>query len=754
MADRVRRVSFLVDLGAGTAEERAQVRLVLSRVLTHLSRQSPAPPRWSFRFYDSSLTPQRFDARMHARAKASSAVDPKLGAAASLRRDEFHACTPDAIAAVLRQYDQAVELYNAADAEGANHVGTPPEHPGDPVDGPDSAERTGWFTTLARQMAGVIQRAAGELAGMTGDGDGGESERQHSAVVILARVRGDAPARSNDENDPTARPPPVAAPTEVDFLRPFKGIEDAYRKENTRAYLLRLGARGDTRAAATAETARRASELFARFGGSSAPVAAVAHAASPGGCLPPGLLMSAFANVKRSTDDGTTPSERTSGPPLPLLGGSLFVAEELSVAELWVRRGASSSEGGGRRSSGGSSSSSAVRLGAIAVVGSDGDGPTRDGRRGFSRIRRVTIASLASVDQLAACWVTGGQGRGSGVGGGVGYGTSIAVAAKGSAAYALGALLAIRRAGAIVELEVDRDREEERDAAADDDAANRIEDGEEDGEEEEALATQETDATTAAGGGGGRRGVRNARSGSVHLAALQPLSPGTMSLVPAAPAAADAPITPGRDADASDVASDVDADADVDALTSALAAACGDGTCALIDLDLPAAKSGAGKSRKNKSGSRNSKGRSSSSSSAAAGGEAGGTSGSAGNDPFASHGGRERRAAVFLGRSVGGARLEAGHSGSCNSAAFAGWSGGRLVLTGGNDRHVGVWDWRECGGGAGGGGAGVGARVRFFRHGRKVNWVCAAQALDNPGGFGDTFVADTGETVAAYALSL
>ena len=266
MADRVRRVSFLVDLGAGTAEERAQVRLVLSRVLTHLSRQSPAPPRWSFRFYDSSLTPQRFDARMHARAKASSAVDPKLGAAASLRRDEFHACTPDAIAAVLRQYDQAVDLYNAADAEGANHVGTPPEHPGDLVDGPDSAERTGWFTTLARQMAGVIQRAAGELAGMTGDGDGGGSERQHSAVVILARVRGDAPAPSNDENDPSAQPPRTG--TEVDFLRPFKGIEDAYRKENTRAYLLRLGGR-DTRAA-TAETTRRASELFARFGGSSA----------------------------------------------------------------------------------------------------------------------------------------------------------------------------------------------------------------------------------------------------------------------------------------------------------------------------------------------------------------------------------------------------------------------------------------------------------------------------------------------------
>ncbi|ACO61556.1 predicted protein [Micromonas commoda] len=196
-----------------------------------------------------------------------------------------------------------------------------------------------------------------------------------------------------------------------------------------------------------------------------------------------------------------------------------------------------------------------------------------------------------------------------------------------------------------------------------------------------------------------------------------------------------------------------------------VAAACGDGTCALIDLDLSAGKSGAGKSRNNKPGSRTSKGRSSSSSSssAAAGGEAGGTLGGSGSepgDPFASRGGRERRAAVFLGRSFGGGggRFEAGHSGSCNSVAFAGWSGGRLVLTGGNDRHVGVWDWRECGGGGGaggvGGGGGGGARVRFFRHGRKVNWVCAAGALDNPGGFGDTFVADTGEKVAAYALSL
>ena len=48
-------------------------------------------------------------------------------------------------------------------------------------------------------------------------------------------------------------------------------------------------------------------------------------------------------------------------------------------------------------------------------------------------------------------------------------------------------------------------------------------------------------------------------------------------------------------------------------------------------------------------------------------------------------------------------------------------------------------------------------RVRgcvFSNTAEKVNWVCAADVLDNPGGFGDTFVADTGTKVAAYALSL
>ena len=530
MADRVRRVSFLVDLRAGTAKERAQVRLVLRRVLTHLSRQSPAPPRWSFRFYDSALTPQRFDARMTALAKASAGTDDKLP---TLRRDEFHACTPDVIAAVVRAYDQSVELYNAdADDEGAN-LGTPPENRDgdlDSIAGPD-AERTGWFTTLARQMAGVIQRAAGELAGMTGgdgDGDGGGSERQHSAVVILSRMHFDAPARSNDENDP-AKPPGTK---EIDFLRPFKGIEDAYRKERTRAYLCRLG--GDDDGCNAKETAmeKRAAELFARFDGSSVPAAALAHAAAPRG-LPPGLFMSAYVDVG---DTGDVEQARRSE-------DAIKVDNRADPVELRVRLSGD----------GATAASGSVALGIVAVL------PSEPSERGVepstSRVTRATIVSLVSVDQLSACWVNC-----SNIGGECCY--RVAAAAKGSPAYALGALLAIRRAGAIVEVEettaeasADRVDEEDDEALTNPELLTEADDG------ADPLLTQETDATTAAGT---RR--------RVVLYALQPLSPGTMSLVAVAPSAGTStsrgPDTPGRVEDGKSAAS----------LMSALAVACGAGT--------------------------------------------------------------------------------------------------------------------------------------------------------------------------------
>ena len=529
MADRVRRVSFLVDLRAGTAKERAQVRLVLRRVLTHLSRQSPAPPRWSFRFYDSALTPQRFDARMTALAKASAGTDDKLP---TLRRDEFHACTPDAIAAVVRAYDQFVELYNAdADDEGAN-LGTPPENRDgdlDSIAGPD-AERTGWFTTLARQMAGVIQRAAGELAGMTGgdgDGDGDGSERQHSAVVILSRMHFDAPARSNDENDP-AKPPGTK---EIDFLRPFKGIEDVYRKERTRAYLCRLGGDDEGDAKETAME-KRAAELFARFDGSSVPAAALAHAAAPRG-LPPGLFMSAYVD---GGDTGDVEQARRSEDAIKVDNNN-----RADPVELRVRL-----SGDGANAASGS-----VALGIVAVL------PSEPSERGVepktSRVTRATIVSLVSVDQLSACWVNCSSA------GERCY--RVAAAAKGSPAYALGALLAIRRAGTIVEVE---------ETTTETSNLDRVDEEDDEALTNPELMTQETDATTAAGT---RR--------RVVLYALQPLSPGTMSLVAVAPSTGTStsrgPDTPGRAEDGESAAS----------LMSALAVACGAGGWGALEPIFP-----------------------------------------------------------------------------------------------------------------------------------------------------------------------
>ena len=193
-----------------------------------------------------------------------------------------------------------------------------------------------------------------------------------------------------------------------------------------------------------------------------------------------------------------------------------------------------------------------------------------------------------------------------------------------------------------------------------------------------------------------------------------------------------------------------------------VAAACGDGTVALVDLDLPApgAKTSSGKTKSKKGG------KGSSNKADKTGGVFGAT-----------------RRVLFLGRDPG-TLGDIGHAGACNAVAFAGWSGSRYLVTGGNDKRVGVWDWRVAneiqsnadarheqhtwmidsfmkGNSLMGRGSdligayeGPGSRVRFFKHGKKVNWVCAADVLDNPGGFGDTFVADTGTTVAAYALSL
>jgi len=64
---RVRRVSLLIDLGGGSVGDHHHVRLLVRRLLSHFSRQRPAP-RWCVRFYDSGLSPHAFDAKLRARA--------------------------------------------------------------------------------------------------------------------------------------------------------------------------------------------------------------------------------------------------------------------------------------------------------------------------------------------------------------------------------------------------------------------------------------------------------------------------------------------------------------------------------------------------------------------------------------------------------------------------------------------------------------------------------------------------------------
>ena len=64
---RVRRVSLLIDLGGGSVGDHDHVRLLVRRLLSHFSRQRPAP-RWCVRFYDSGLSPHAFDAKLRARA--------------------------------------------------------------------------------------------------------------------------------------------------------------------------------------------------------------------------------------------------------------------------------------------------------------------------------------------------------------------------------------------------------------------------------------------------------------------------------------------------------------------------------------------------------------------------------------------------------------------------------------------------------------------------------------------------------------
>ena len=179
-----------------------------------------------------------------------------------------------------------------------------------------------------------------------------------------------------------------------------------------------------------------------------------------------------------------------------------------------------------------------------------------------------------------------------------------------------------------------------------------------------------------------------------------------------------------------------------------VAAACGDGTVALVDVDAPAPGTSGGTKKSGKKTKSKSKSKTTTNTNTSHTGGAEG--GAEDGGPF---GGTRR--ALFLGRAAG-----VGHASACSHATFPGWGGGALVLSGGNDRHVRLWDWRVAArelrgdrGGDGDGDAGrTGGLVLSLKHGRKVNWLaCGAGTGECPGG-GDTFVADTSERVSVYAM--
>lgn len=153
------------------------------------------------------------------------------------------------------------------------------------------------------------------------------------------------------------------------------------------------------------------------------------------------------------------------------------------------------------------------------------------------------------------------------------------------------------------------------------------------------------------------------------------------------------------------------------------AAACGDGTVALVDLDFEAKKPRAtGKKKKaTTSGAR-----------------------------FFGDGSVP---AVFLGRgALGGA-----HASATSHVSFPGWGDGDVVVSGGNDRAIKLWRWRRGDDqnestffSDDGVVSSVANVFATLAHGKKANWMAHAATREACPGGGHVFVADTSETIGVY----
>ena len=440
---RVRRVSLLIDLGGGSVGDHHHVRLLVRRLLSHFSRQRPAP-RWCVRFYDSGLSPHAFDAKLRARADERAArhaeeeerernatdsrvhswVDEhtretagvgslrvasgkdagaRLGGASeavrATRYRDFGACDANAAEAFLKHHDEAFELYH--EHRSSSHRTHSERRPTDRTQtetrGAETAEErvtaaeisararatienletreeknrpgfsafvdeSGWFTTLARQMAATLQESGSGNGACGVETHAEQDPLAHDVMLVLARANV-APANvaPNTKKGSTNGPSRAAGPSAValaaateekqreNVARAFKGIEAALRKERTVAHLLRLpfegfpedpedpelasrkeknasGGFSDVSSAsvekrhseersrrtettenerrafslATRSAWRRATALFSGFGGCALPSALVAHAAAH---VAPCALMAAAADAAEALEE-------------------------------------------------------------------------------------------------------------------------------------------------------------------------------------------------------------------------------------------------------------------------------------------------------------------------------------------------------------------------------------------------------------------------------------------------------------------
>ena len=150
------------------------------------------------------------------------------------------------------------------------------------------------------------------------------------------------------------------------------------------------------------------------------------------------------------------------------------------------------------------------------------------------------------------------------------------------------------------------------------------------------------------------------------------------------------------------------------------AAACGDGTVALLDLD-------AGGSDKKSKKEKNSKKKA--------------------NENFPP--------CAFLGRG----ELGTPHATATSHVCFPGWGDGEILVSGGNDRVIKIWRWgRAFGNGVLGpepqpNQSECNPMEHSFLHGRKVNWVAHSDSRAAAPGGGHVFVCDTSEKITGYVVT-